>query len=150
MPRRLLPALALALLAGCGTTPPGQDWLALPAGLVLASDAGYLKLPMAAAALTFYVVADPLAPNWVVEEARPADGHYLLALRMKAVHSGGDGEARQVFTRHAARLAAQPGFGAYEVLAWQTGIDSSRPFARRVAYGEIRLLPRAGAARSSL
>ena len=39
-PRRLLPALALALLAGCSTAPPGQDWLALPAGLVLASDAG--------------------------------------------------------------------------------------------------------------
>ena len=139
-PRHLFPALALTLLAGCSTSPPGQAWLALPAGLVLASDAGLLKLPVAAAALAFYVVADPLAPNWVVEEARPADDHYILAMRMKAVHSGGDGEARQVFTRHAARLAAQPGFGSYEVLAWQTGIDSARPFARRVAYGEIRLL----------
>lgn len=139
-PRRLLPALSLALLAGCNTSPPGQDWLALPAGLVLASDAGLLKLPVAAAALTFYVVADPLAPNWVVEEARPADDHYILAMRMKAVHNGGDGEARQVFTRHAARLAAQPGFGGYEVLTWQTGIESARPFPRRVAYGEIRLV----------
>jgi hypothetical protein len=37
---------------------------------VLASDAGHLKLPVAAAALAFYVVADPLAPNWIVEEAR--------------------------------------------------------------------------------
>lgn len=144
-PRRLLPALALALLAGCSTSPPGQDWLALPAGLVLASDAGLLKLPVAAAALAFYVVADPLAPNWVVEEARPADDHYILAMRMKAVHSGGDGEARQVFARHAARLAAQPGFGGYEVLTWQTGIESARPFARRVAYGEIRLLRPAAA-----
>lgn len=148
LPRCLLPALAMALLGGCSTSPPGQDWLALPAGLVLASDAGHLKLPMAAAALAFYVVADPLAPNWVVEEARPADDRYILAMRMKAVHSGGDGEARQVFTRHASRLAAQPGFGAYEVLAWQTGIDSTRPFARRVAYGEIRLL-RSAAARST-
>jgi len=26
------------------------------------------------------------------------------------------------------------------VLAWQQGIESSRPFARRVAYGEVRLL----------
>ena len=139
-PRRLLPALALALLAGCSTAPPGQDWLALPAGLVLASDAGLLKLPVAAAALAFYVVADPLAPNWTVEEARPADDRYILAMRMKAVHNGGDGEARQVFTRHAARLAAQPGFGGYEVLTWQTGIESARPFPRRVAYGEIRLV----------
>jgi uncharacterized lipoprotein YmbA len=62
-PRRLLPALALALLAGCSTAPPGQDWLALPAGLVLASDAGLLKLPVAAAALAFYVVADPWRPT---------------------------------------------------------------------------------------
>ena len=139
-PRRLLPALTLALLAGCSTAPPGQDWLALPAGLVLASDAGLLKLPVAAAALAFYVVSDPLAPNWIVEEARAADDRYILALRMKAVISGGDGEARQVFTRHAARLAARPGFSGYEELAWQTGIDSGRPFARRVAYGEIRLL----------
>lgn len=139
-PRRLLPTLSLALLAGCSTAPPGQDWLALPAGLVLASDAGLLKLPVAAAALAFYVVSDPLAPNWIVEEARAADDRYILALRMKAVISGGDGEARQVFTRHAARLAARPGFSGYEELAWQTGIDSGRPFARRVAYGEIRLL----------
>ena len=139
-PPRLLSALALALLAGCSTAPPWQDWLALPPALVLVSDAGLLKPPVGAAAVAFYVVADPLAPNWVVEEARPADDHYILAMRMKAVHNGGDGEARQVFTRHAARLAAQPGFGAYEVLAWQTGIDSARPFARRVAYGEIRLL----------
>ena len=86
------------------------------------------------------MVADPLAPNWVVEEARPADDRYILAMRMKAVHNGGDGEARQVFTRHAARLAAQPGFGGYEVLTWQTGIESARPFPRRVAYGEIRLV----------
>ena len=40
----------------------------------------------------------------------------------------------------AARLAAQPGFGGYEVLTWQTGIESARPFPRRVAYGEIRLV----------
>ena len=143
---RLLPAVALAVLAGCGTSPPGQDWLALPAGLVMAADAGHLKLPVAAAALAFYVVSDPLAPNWVVEEARAADDRYILALRMKAVVSGGDGEARQVFTRHAARLAARPGFAGYEEIAWQTGIDSGRPFARRVAYGEVRLLRSAEAA----
>ncbi len=140
MIRRLLSALTLAWLAGCSTAPSGQDWLGLPAGLVMASDAGHLKLPVAAAALAFYVVSDPLAPNWIVEEARAADDRYILALRMKAVISGGDGEARQVFTRHAARLAARPGFSGYEELAWQTGIDSGRPFARRVAYGEIRLL----------
>jgi hypothetical protein len=26
------------------------------------------------------------------------------------------------------------------VLTWQTGIESARPFPRRVAYGEIRLV----------
>ena len=37
-------------------------------------------------------------------------------------------------------MTGQPGFGAYEVVNWQTGIDSGRPFAQRVAYGEVRLV----------
>jgi hypothetical protein len=38
----------------------------------------------------------------------------------------------------AAQLASQPGFG-YEVISWEEGIDSTRPFSQRVALGEIRL-----------
>ena len=137
---RAAAAVGLAALAtGCSTA-PSLDWAALPAGAMLAKDAGYLKMPMIAGAVVFYIVLDPLAPNWTIEESRQADDRYILALRHKAIHNGGDGEARQVFTRRAAQLAGQPGFGAYEVLTWQQGIESSRPFAQRVAYGEVRLL----------
>lgn len=64
---------------------------------------------------------------------------YRLVLRMKALHAGGDGEARQVFARRALQLASQPGFAGYDVTAWEEGIDSNRPFSQRVALGEIRL-----------
>ena len=139
-PRPSSVALALAaFLAGCEHL-PAKEWALLPAGALLLSDATLLKAPVAAAGLAFYVVSDPFAPNWVIEEARQSDERYLLALRHKAVHSGGGGEARQVFARRAAQLAGQPGFGAYEVVNWQTGIDSGRPFAQRVAYGEVRLV----------
>ena len=127
------------LLAGCSSTPP-KEWLLAPAAVLMASDAGYLKAPMLAGALIFYVVSDPFAPNWSIEEARQGEDRYLLALRLKAIHSGGDGEARQVFKRRAAQLAGQPGFSTYEVISWQEGLESTRPFAQRVAYGELRLV----------
>lgn len=128
-----------ALLAACDSM-PAKEWGLLPAGVLLAQDAGALKAPMGAAALAFYIVADPLAPNWTIEEVRESDDHYFLSLRHKAIHSGGGGEARQVFGRRAAQLAAQPGFGSYQIVKWESGIDSGRPFAQRVAFGEIRLV----------
>ncbi len=138
--RRSLLALGLSLvLAGCGST-PSKEWALLPAAALVASNAGYLKAPMVAGAVIFYVVSDPFAPNWNIEEARQGEDRYLLALRLKAIHSGGDGEARQVFMRRAAQLAGQPGFRAYEVISWQEGLESTRPFAQRVAYGELRLV----------
>lgn len=126
-------------LAACSSTPP-KEWALGPAAVLMASDAGYLNASMLAGALIFYIVSDPFAPNWSIEEARQGDDRYLLALRLKAIHSGGDGEARQVFKRRAAQLAGQPGFSSYEVISWQEGLESTRPFAQRVAYGELRLV----------
>lgn len=138
---RLSVALGIAIaLTGCNNLPPARD-MALPAAaVVLASDGGYLKLPMLAGAAAAYLVMDPLAPNWTIEEVRRSDDRYQLALRHKAIHNGGDGEARQVFVRRAEQLADKPEFGAYEIVKWQTGIDNTRPFAQRVAYGEVRLV----------
>lgn len=140
MRRPVAAALLCALLAAGCDSMPAKEWGLAPASVLLLQDAGMLKAPVLAAGAAFYIVADPFAPNWVIEETRRADDHYVMALRHKAVHSGGDGEARQVLTRRAAQLAAQPGFGAYEIVNWQTGIDSGRPFAQRVAFGEVRLL----------
>lgn len=132
-------AALAALLAGCESM-PAKEWGLLPAAGLLVQDAGLLKAPFGAAAVAAYIVTDPFAPNWTIEESRQSDDHYIMALRHKAMHSGGGGEARQVFARRAAQLAGQPGFGAYEVVRWQTGIESGRPFAQRVAYGEVRLV----------
>ena len=105
-----------------------------------ASSNGYLTLPALTTAVAIYAVFDPLAPNWTINEARMGEDRYRLNLRMKVLHSGGDGEARQVFARRAAQLSGQPGFGAYEIVFWQEGLESTRPFAQRVAEGEIRLV----------
>lgn len=143
LPRALrLPVVtALAgLLGACSTIgEPPHDWLLLPTAAVVALDNGYLKIPAVAAAVAVYALVDPLAPNWTIQEARVGEERYRLVLRMKALHAGGDGEARQVFARRALQLASQPGFAGYDVTAWEEGIDSNRPFSQRVALGEIRL-----------
>jgi hypothetical protein len=132
----------LCALAGCSSLDgaSSHNELLLPAAALVAVQNGYLTLPALTTALAVYVVFDPLAPNWRVREARLADDRYRLNLSMKTLHSGGDGEAHQVFARRAAQLAAQPGFASFEVVAWQEGLDSTRPFAQRVAEGEIRLV----------
>ena len=107
---RRTPVIALALaalLAGCENM-PAKEWGLVPAAALLVQDAGFLKAPFGAAAAAVYIVSDPFAPNWTIEESRQSDDHYILALRHKAMHSGGGGEARQVFARRAAQLAGQP------------------------------------------
>lgn len=137
--RPAMTALA-SLLGACSTIgEPPHDWLLLPTAAVVALDNGYLKIPAVAAAVAVYALVDPLAPNWAIQEARLGDARYRLVLRMKALHTGGDGEARQVFARRAAQLGSQPGFDGYDVIAWEEGLDSNRPISQRVALGEIRL-----------
>lgn len=146
LPRRAAAGwVLLAGLAGCSSfnTEPPHDWLIVPAAGMAAVTNGYLKVPALTAAVAAYAIVDPLAPNWIIREAPQGGDRYRLALRMKGIHTGGDGEARQVFARRAAQLAGQPGFEAYEVVAWQEGLDSTRPFSQRVAEGEIRLIRRA-------
>jgi hypothetical protein len=77
--------------------------------------------------------------NWELVEARLAEDRYMLSLRMRRFHSGGDGEARALFHRRARELAQLGGFAGYEVLSFAEGIDSSLPFAQRVGEGVVRL-----------
>ena len=125
LPRRLLPAAALLLaLAGCGTTNyPGTTSLSgdLPGKGPIVPDLAFnltpsTKLPLeklvnwglyAGAA---WLILDPLAPNWEIEQAAFPDQHYHLSLKMKRVYSGGAGEARAVFQRHARELMRQNGY----------------------------------------
>ncbi|MFV0371253.1 MAG: hypothetical protein ACK5JI_06390 [Azonexus sp.] len=90
------------------------------------------------AALAIYVIYDPLAPNWEIEESRLSDDSYHLSMKMKRYHTGGAGEAIQVFKRRAQQLQREQGLGEYQILGYSEGIDSQTLSTRRVAEGTIR------------
>lgn len=87
-----------------------------------------------------YLILDPLAPNWKIEEAPLPDNHVHLALKMKRFYAGGAGEARVVFNRRAENLVQYGGFDGYQVMDYSEGIESSVLGSRRVAEGDIRLI----------
>lgn len=86
-----------------------------------------------------YLILDPLAPNWEIEEAPLADNHIHFSLKMKRYYSGGAGEARVVFNRRAKDLVQYGGFDAYQVLEYSEGMESSVLGSQRVCEGVIRL-----------
>ncbi len=94
-----------------------------------------------------YLIVDPLAPNWKIEQSEPVPGEIHLALKKKAItnEAGGDGEARVVFMRRAAAVASERGAAGagkasgYTVLEFTEGVESDFPFARRVAYGVVQI-----------
>lgn len=86
-----------------------------------------------------YLVLDPLAPNWEIEEAQFPEDRYKLSLHMKRVYAGGAGEARAVFQRRAKELVRSGNYNSYEVLEYSEGMESSVLGSQRVAEGVIRL-----------
>lgn len=154
--RPLWPLMAAALLAACSTTPGGEATFAgvtreeaaasggavagIVGGVMMASKLSYLKPEYIAGALVAYSIYDPLAPTWSVDVSRAGDDRVRMELRMKSLITGGEGEARQVFVRNAQRMAEAGGFAGYDVLRYEEGVASTRPFARRTASGEIRLV----------
>ena len=97
-----------------------------------------------------YMVYDPLAPNWEIEESRVDDETFRFSLRMKRYHTGGAGESMQILRRRALQLQHELGYGAYQVLEYSEGIESETLGARRVAGGVVRLANRRLAADSFL
>jgi hypothetical protein len=97
---------------------------------------------VAAAALgaVAYVVYDPLAPNWEIEESRLNDSTYRFSMKMKRYHTGGAGESIQILKRRASQLQFEQGFGSYQIMEYSEGIDSQTIGARRVAEGVVRLV----------
>ena len=85
-----------------------------------------------------FVIIDPLAPNWRIEQYDLGDRRYAFALTKKRFATGGDGEAEQVFRRRAAALAREQGYASYEVLEFTSGIESHMPIAQRVARGVVQ------------
>ena len=139
-------AAALTLGAGCsglsGTYP--RDHPVIPAASLQLSENYAVSLEKlvtyGAVAGIAYLVLDPLAPNWQIEETRLTDDRYHLSLHMKRFRTGGDGEARVIFNRRAAELAARGGCAGYAVLAYSEGMESTLPAAQRVSEGTIKLV----------
>lgn len=105
-----------------------------------AQQLGYLKPEFIAPALIAYSIYDPFAPTWEIKVTELEDGYCRIDLSMKRLATGGDGEARQTFLRAARSLTAKGSYAGFDELRYEEGIDSTRPFARRVASGEIRLV----------
>ena len=97
---------------------------------------------VAVVAAAIYVVYDPLAPNWEIEEARLNDDTYRFSLKMKRYHTGGAGESIQILKRRASQLQFEQGFGSYQIVEYTEGIDSQTIGTRRVAEGVIKLVQR--------
>lgn len=86
-----------------------------------------------------WMVLDPLAPNWEIEQASFPDRYYHLSLKMKRVYSGGAGEARVVFHKRAKDLMRRNGFDTYSVVEYTESLESSVLGSQRVAQGVIQL-----------
>ncbi len=138
--RLSLVLVSAALLVGCETV---RDYGGPAAGAVgvlqAASELEFLEPQYLAGALIAYAIYDPLAPTWRITVTQLDEQRVRLDLRMKRLATGGEGEARRIFRRNAEQLMSEGGFVSYEVLRYEEGIKSTRPFAHRFASGEIRL-----------
>lgn len=86
-----------------------------------------------------YLIIDPFAPNWEIQEARFPENHYHFSMTMKRFYAGGAGEARLVFHRRAKELMRAGGYKGYEVVEYAEGMESSMFGGQRTATGVIRL-----------
>lgn len=94
----------------------------------------------AAAAVAVYVIHDPLAPNWTIEESVLDPQTYRLSMRAKSFRTGGDGESGLILRRRALQLQRERGFAGYRIAEYTEGIESSTPFTHRFAEGIIQLV----------
>jgi hypothetical protein len=92
----------------------------------------------AGAAYIAYLVLDPMAPNWTIDEAKLSDDTYYLGMKKLRTRAGGEGEARMVFNRRAEQLARAGGYAGYEIVSYSEGIQSDL-IAQRVGEGVIQL-----------
>ncbi|WP_341644400.1 hypothetical protein [Thauera sp. SDU_THAU2] len=118
----------------------GAPVAAIAGGLLMLHDLKMLKVEYLAGALVAFAIYDPLAPTWRIDVRESGAGRVRMALRMKSLITGGDGEARQVFLRNAREMVEAGGFAGYEIVHYEEGVESTRPFAHRYANAEIRLL----------
>lgn len=135
-------AVSAGLLVGCSSTSGGSPLVPNKA-IQLTAGTSVTMSSIAAAALlgaAIYVVYDPLAPNWEIEESRLNETTYRFSMKMKRYNTGGAGESIQILKRRASQLQYEQGFGGYQILEYAEGIDSQTLGARRVAEGVVKLV----------
>jgi len=140
----ILVASAL-IVAGCSSTGTSGKPLIPNKAIQLTAKTSLSLSSLATAAVigaAIYVIYDPLAPNWEIEESRLADDTYRFSLKMKRYHTGGAGESIQIVKRRASQIQYEQGFGSYQILEYTEGIDSQTIGARRTAEGVIKLVQR--------
>ena len=138
---RSLTILAVCLaLAGCGTDPNTRTIIPDKTIHLTPTDTETLEhiVTWGAYIGVAYLVLDPWAPNWRIEEAPLGDSYVHFSLRMKRFYSGGAGEARAVFHRRAKELMEYNGYAAYDVVEYSEGMESSVLGSVRTAEGVIR------------
>lgn len=140
-----LTMLGILSLAACSTaSTPASPLIADKAIQLTAGTAVKLSTVAAAAAVAggVYLIYDPFAANWDIEESMVNDQTYRLSLTMKRFHTGGAGESLQVLKRRASQLQHEKGFAGYQILEYTEGIESRTIGSRRVADGVVRLVQR--------
>ena len=145
--RSVIALLVLLGVAGCGSiaTDPvrtdGGDTVkpVVPAKSLVLSESLSISAETLALAVAAYMVVDPLSPNWRIEEARIGKDRFRISLRKKRFTTGGDGEAAQVFYRHAEQIVRENGYAGYSVIEFGEGVESTVPIARRVSEGIIQV-----------
>ena len=90
--------------------------------------------------ILLYIIYDPFAPNWTIQERVLGPETYHLSLRAKRFRVGGDGEAIQILKRRALQLQREKGFSGYRLLDYSESVESSTPFTYRVSEGTIQLV----------
>ncbi|MDP3871398.1 MAG: hypothetical protein Q8Q80_01950 [Methyloversatilis sp.] len=141
---RLLALIAPCLLAACtsldrtlpnsGSVIPNTRLQLTPGYATTAEKLIYF----AGAAYVAYLVLDPMAPNWSIDEAKLSEDTYYLGMKKVRIRSGGEGEARMVFNRRAEQLARAGGYAGYQIVSYSEGIQSDL-IAQRVGEGVIQL-----------
>ncbi len=138
-------ALGMAL-AGCSSTSGGSAKPLIPEKAIQLTAKTSISMSSLATGLAvvgaIYLIYDPLAPNWEIEESRLNENTYRFSMKMKRYHTGGAGESLQILKRRASQLQYEQGFGNYQIMEYTEGIDSETLGARRVADGVIRLVQR--------
>ena len=145
--RIFLVLLCALFVASCGTATPAlvpNTGTILPnAKFNVSKGVAFSAEELAVAAVAggvLYMIYDPLAPNWSIEERPLNVDTYYLSLRAKSFRTGGDGESVQIFKRRALQLQREKGYASYRILDYSEGIESSTPLTHRVAEGTIQLV----------